>query len=292
MYLFSWGSFLFILGYNQSMDTNFWEKHLEPSRAEMSAELQSVPIKTIKNRYIVFAANVIGYFEAYFIIRSYSSLDVYGLIWYLIMPVIMDIAGIVLFNLWSRKSQDREESYYSSMNYIVKGVFIYTFMYCNCVLIYHDITEVLIFLLIPSVIACFYKDMRWFLTQTAVQVFLFILFLLMRAFDFPLHMDRVPPILRILFFMLGIYEFAHALLGQDRLRLKMIRMSRELKAREELQQSLTKKLDHECSPHIDTIERAASDILDNEGSSEIIKYADHILEANRQLKEAISDAGA
>ncbi|MBR4718821.1 MAG: hypothetical protein IKP31_01120 [Lachnospiraceae bacterium] len=273
------------------MDINFFKKHLTPAKDEMTGELQSVPIKTIKNRYIVFAANVVGYFEAYFIIRSYNGSDLYGLIWYLILPVFMDIAGIVLFNIWSNKSQDREDSYYSSMDYIVKGVLIYSFMYCDCVLIYHDVSEILIFLLIPSVIACFYKDIRWFTVQTAVQVIMFILFLLMRTFEFPLHIDTVPPILRILFFMLGIYQFAHALLGQDRLRLKMIRRGRELKAREELQQSLTGKLDRECLPHIETIERAASDILDSEGNSEIIKYADHILEANRQLKEAISDAG-
>lgn len=272
------------------MKKDFAKRIFESEQDNTYGELQAVPIKTIKNRYYILAVNIIGYLAAYLIIRKNLGAGREEMLWYVALPAFMDIFGIILFNIWANDPQNKEESYNGSMDYIIKGVVIYSFIYCDCVIVYHDVSEILIFLLIPSVIACFYKDTRWFFAQAVTQSIFFILFLLLRALKFPFHLENVPPALRILFFILGITQFAHALLGQDRMRLKMLRRSRELSAEEELQRSLAIKLGKECSDHIETIDGAVRDILKNGESNDIVKYVDHILEANELLKKAITDA--
>lgn len=278
------------MGYNLDMKTDFLEKFLNPSTYGTYGELQAVPLKTIKNRYHIMAVDFIGYLLAYLIIRSYSGSGIRQMLWYVAMPVFFDIIGLALFYVWAYGSRNRDESYYRSTTYMIGGVLIYSFMYGDCVLIYHDVSEILIFLLIPTVIACFYRDKRWFMFQVAMQAVFVAVFLLLRKADLSIHLAYVHPMLRILFFVLGIFQFSYALFGQDRLRLRMMRMSRELRAGEELKLSLTSKLDRECSAHIDLIDGAAKDILKCEDNTEIVKYAGHILEAGKLLRKAVTDA--
>lgn len=272
------------------MKTEFLKNLFDPSSDSALGERQAVPLKTVKNRYYIQAVDIIGYLTAYFIIRSYMGTSVRRMLWYVVLPIFFDILGLLFFYIWFKGSQNREEEYYRSTTYIIGGVLIYSFMYCDCVLIYHDVPEILIFLLIPAVIACFYVDMRWFIFQTIMEAVFFIAFLLLRKATLPIHLAKAPPALRILFFLLGIFHFSNALIGQDRMKLQMMRKSRELNAKEELQRSLTEKLNRDCSAHINTIKGAALDILEEEENADIQKYAGYILDADELLMKTITDA--
>lgn len=272
------------------MKVNFLKRYPDPPEHGLYGEMQAVPLKTLKNRFHIVAIDIIGYLTAYLIIRSYMGPGIRQMLWYLVLPVFFDILGLVFFYIWAYGSQKRDESYYNSTTYVIGGVLIYSFMYCDCVLIYHDISEILIFLLIPTVIACFYRDMRWFIYQAVAQGVFFTAFFMLRIADIPVHLTYVHPMLRILFFVLGIMQFSGMLMAQDRLRLKMLRVSHEFSVREEIQRTLAAKLNSECSVHINMIDKAADDIIKGEEDNEIVKYANHILEADDLLKKAISKA--
>lgn len=272
------------------MKTEFLNRYFDPSIEDTLRERQAVPLKIVKSRYYILAVDIIGYLTAYLMIRSYMGNSIKRMLWFVVLPIFFDCLGLLLFHIWFKGSQNRDESYYRSTTYIIGGVLIYSFMYCDCVLIYHDISEILIFLLLPAVIACFYVDMRWFIFQTVAQAVFFCAFLLLRRASLPVHLTQVHPMLRILFFALGIFHFSNALIGQDRMKIRMMRESRELSAREELQRTLTDKLTRECSAHINTIKGATLDILDEEENADIQKYAGYILDADELLMKTITDA--
>ena len=256
------------------MKTEFLNRYFDPSREETFGEQQAVPLKTVKSRYYILAVDIIGYLTAYLMIRSYMGNSIKRMLWFVVLPIFFDCLGLLLFHIWFKGSQNRDESYYRSTTYIIGGVLIYSFMYCDCVLIYHDISEIL----------------RWFIFQTVVQAVFFCAFLLLRRASLPVHLTQVHPMLRILFFALGIFHFSNALIGQDRMKIRMMRESRELSAREELQRTLTDKLTRECSAHINTIKGATLDILDEEENADIQKYAGYILDADELLMKTITDA--
>lgn len=278
------------ISYKQDMKTRFLNRYFEPSIEDTLRERQAVPLKTVKSSYYILAVDIIGYLAAYLMIRSYMGNSIKRMLWFVVLPIFFDCLALLLFHIWFKGSQNREESYYRSTTYIVGGVLIYSFMYCDCVLVYHDISEILIFLLIPAVIACFYVDMRWYVFQVVMEAVFFCAFVLLRKAELPIHLTQIPPMLRILFFMLGIFHFSNALIGQDRMKIRMLRESRELSAREELQRTLTEKLNRECSAHINTIKGAALDIMEEENNTDIQKYAGYILDADDLLMKTITDA--
>ena len=128
------------------MKTEFLNRYFDPSREETFGEQQAVPLKTVKSRYYILAVDIIGYLTAYLMIRSYMGNSIKRMLWFVVLPIFFDCLGLLLFHIWFKGSQNRDESYYRSTTYIIGGVLIYSFMYCDCVLIYHDISEILIFL--------------------------------------------------------------------------------------------------------------------------------------------------
>ena len=269
------------------MIKEFFDDIFDPEKIGIFGELQYVPVVAVKNRCRVLLLKSVGYLLAFAVLSSHFMTGFPAFFWYVLLPVFIEGVMVIIFGLWARASQGRDEAYYNSLKYIVQGVLIYFVMYSNIIVIYHDVPSVWIFLLLPVAISSFYKDFRWFKLQTAVQMVFFVAAMLLRQVGLPYHLPYTPPLLNIIFFAVGAFQFAHILIVQDRLKVGTALRSREIADREKVQRLFASNLSRDCSQYLAGIDDACEDILKNGESEDVNKYTEHIMKANDMLRNAI-----
>ena len=260
----------------------------DPENAGISGELTAVPPEAVKNRYRIFIVNAIGFILAFLVISSYFEVSIYSFLWYVVLPLFIYAVMTFIFKLYIRLGQGKDEEYYASPRYIGPGVFIYFFMYSDVVIIYHDVPAAWLYLLIPIAISCFYRNFLWFRLQSVVQMIFFVFALILSLIGLPFGLPFTPPLLNIVFFVLGIFQLAHTLLGQDMLKRRIAIRSREIADRERVQRLFAGSLNNDCSQYLGNIEKACDNILKNHENEDVDKYTEHIMKANGMLRDAIS----
>ena len=114
---------------------------------------------------------------------------------------------------------------------------------------------------------------------------------MLRDIRMPYDFDEPSHIIKGIFFALTMLQFAHGLLGQDNLKRRIYAGISTEEARMEVRRVFEANLSNDCQPYLDTIDRAAHAILENDADAGVHEYARQLVRAGEELREAVGEVG-
>ncbi len=271
------------------MKSRLIRKLTDPEEIGIRDELLAMPEGSMQLNYLSVLLNLVGFIIGFFLIENRFDDRIGCFLWYVVLPCLFNIISVTFYRTFFRRTQNRPPGYYETYNYIIPGAHINLFAYSYVIVIYRSIPQVWIIGFMPVLLACYYKGTRWFKVQAVLQgLFLGVMFML-RDVRLPYDFDEPSHLIKGIFFALTMLQFAHGLLGQDNLKKSIYAGIRTEEARMEVRRVFEANLSNDCQPYLDTIDRAALSILENDEDEGVHEYARKLVRAGEELKEAVGE---
>lgn len=274
------------------MKSVFFGLFTNPAESGIQDELLAMPEETMQSSFRSVFYNLFGFIVGFLLIMNRFDNRIGCFLWYVVTPLIFNIISVLLYRFFFKVTRDREHDYYTSYKYIIPGACINLFAYSYVVVIYRSIPQVWFIGFMPILLACYYKDARWFKVQSLLQCLFLAVMFIIRDRDLPYGLWDIEPIRNLVFFAMVLIQFTRALFRQDMLKRNVYANISAEEARMEVRRVYEANLSNDCQMYLDTINRAANEILAENEEASVHEYAQKIIQAGEKLKEAISEGKA
>ena len=271
------------------MKSGLIRKLTDPGEIGIKDELLAMPEGSLQMNYISVLINLIGFIIGFILIKNRFDDRIGCFLWYVVLPCLFNIISVTFYRIFFRRTKNRAPGFYETYNYIIPGAHINLFAYSYIVVIYRSIPQVWIIGFMPLLLACYYKGTGWFKVQAVLQGLFLGLMLVLRDVRMPYDFDEPSHLIKGIFFALTMLQFAHGLLGQDNLKRSIYAGISVKEAKMEVRRVFEDNLSNDCQPYLDTIERAAYAILENDEDEGVHEYAKKLVQAGEELKEAVGE---
>lgn len=271
------------------MRIDFFERWTDPKTIGIHDELLAMPERSMQSRYTSVLYNLVGYIIGYLLLVNRFDNRIGCFLWYVILPVIFNILSVWMFRTYLRRTKDKDPEYYSSLEYIIPGACVEWFAYSYIVVIYRSVPQVWILAFLPVLLACYFKGTRWFKVQTVIQSIFIAVMLTIKEGVFPYEPAQVSPLIRGVFFAIAMFQFSHALIGQDNIKRGIYANISTEEARMEVRRVYESNLRDDCRPYLNKISSAAEGILNDNEDDNVREYALRLAHAGEVLKEAVGN---
>lgn len=261
----------------------------DPKEIGIQDELLAMPERSMQSSYLSVLINLAGFIIGFLLLRNRFDDRIGCFLWYVVLPCLFNLLSVTFYRTYFRRTANRDRDYYGSYEYIIPGAHIYLFSYSYIVVIYRSVPQVFMIAFLPVLLACYFKGTRWLKVQSVLQCIFVGLMLYIRDIEMPYDTSYVSTPVKCIFFSMIMFQFSHALLGQDNLKRSVYANISAQEARMEVRRVYEANLSDDCQPYLDIIDRAAKSIIEGQEEDRVIEYAKKLVRAGEALKEVAND---
>ena len=208
--------------------------------------------------------------------------------------VLLQTMCYILLRQWNRRCDekleagvDRDEQRIPIMTASL-GALLYSIMYSMYSFIFFDIPQMKIFMLVPVVIAIFYRRRGFAHMQTGVQLLFLILSIAIKLENMPYYVDNVPVIVNIVIYAFASLQLMTPLIKYDTIKQEALEQKRMIEAKEHAQVVFAGNIGGEFNGRLDDIIMHCENIKTNNDNERVKHNANDIIGLCDEIREVVS----